>query len=303
MRFILIFSAFVFLSLPVAAEQKYSTWSNPDGGGGTTKELVDKLNALIDEAEKSRAADPVFLRDLRALTSGFAVPQNVAPQNVSVLSDDFSDGDFNSNPVWNVSEGRFWIEKDWGLRSAITPGATAAPEQEKKASSKDLAIAIFGAVLKQATKSKSEPTQSAAAKPQVATIHSIAAIANAFAIEFELSSWQPQGRFDIGPFQGTDTNSGYRLSYAPGGALALHRVSARGSSVVKQATSLVPLEDQKSHTILWSRDSSAMMSVSIDGKVVLTSTDRSFSDPFQGIAISNRGGDYIIKRIAVSSIN
>ena len=134
MRFILIFSAFVFLSLPVAAEQKYSTWSNPDGGGGTTKELVDKLNALIDEAEKSRAADPVFLRDLRALTSGFAVPQNVAPQNVSVLSDDFSDGDFNSNPVWNVSEGRFWIEKDWGLRSAITPGATAAPEQEKKGS-------------------------------------------------------------------------------------------------------------------------------------------------------------------------
>ena len=93
------------------------------------------------------------------------------------------------------------------------------------------------------------------------------------------------------------------MSYAPGGALALHRVSARGSSVVKQATSLVPLEDQKSHTILWSRDSSAMMSVSIDGKVVLTSTDRSFSDPFQGIAISNRGGDYIIKRIAVSSIN
>ncbi|MBC8268548.1 MAG: hypothetical protein H8E36_07365 [Rhodospirillaceae bacterium] len=303
MRFILAFSALVFLSLPVAAEQKYSAWSNPDGSGGTTKELVDKLNALIDEAEKSRAADPVFLRDLRALTSGFAVPENVAPKDVSVLSDDFSDGDFNTNPVWTVNEGRFWIEKDWGLRSAITPGDTTAPEPEKKASSKDLAIAIFGAVLKKATKSKSEPTQNTAAKPQVATIHSTAAIANAFTIVFELSSWQPQGRFDIGPFQGTDTGSGYRLSYAPGGSLAIHRVSSRGSSVVKQGASLVPLEDQKFHTIQWSRDSSARMTVSIDAKVVLSTTDRSFSDPFQGIVISNRGGDYIIKRIAVSSIN
>jgi hypothetical protein len=296
MRFILVFAALLLFSLPVAGQQKYSTWANPDAASGTTKELVDKLNSLIEEAEKSRAADPVFLRDLRALTQSYDVPSSI-----SVLRDDFSDGDFAANPVWTVSAGRFWIEKDWGLRSAITPGAEAAPAQQtKKASGKDLALALFGAVLQQAAKSKSEPAESEPASPQVASIHSAVAIANAFSIEFVFSSWQPKGRFDLGPYQGTDTNSGYRLSYTPGGELKLLKVTSRGSSVIKQATFAVPLEDEKPHTILWSRDKYAKMTITIDGKTVLSTTDRSFSDPFQGIAISNHGGDYIIKQIAIS---
>jgi len=300
MRFIIAFAALMFFSLPLSAQQKYSAWSNPDGSGGTTRELVDKLNTLIDEAEKSRAADPVFLRDLRALTQSYGAPASAPAKKISALIDNFTDGDFTTNPVWSVSEGRFWIEKDWGLRSAITVGA--APEQQsKKPGGKDLALALFGAVLKQATKNKNEPAQDAQAAQQVAAIHSAAVISNAFSIEFELSSWQPQGRLDIGPYQGTDTNSGYRLSYTPGGSLAIWRVSSRGTSIVKQSTSSVPLEDQKSHTIIWSRNSNAKMSVSIDGKTVLSTTDRSFSDPFTGIAITNRGGDYIIKRIAISS--
>jgi len=310
MRFILAFIVLMLASLPLSAQQKYSAWSNPDSSSGTTQELVDKLNALINEAEKSRAADPVFLRDLRALTQGYAAAKPVSALDpvsvlnpVSVLSDDFSDGDFTANPVWSVSEGRFWIEKNWGLRSAITAASAAAPEQQtKKAGGKDLALAIFGAVLQQATKNKSEPTQKAAATQQIAAIHSSVAIANAFSIEFEISSWQPQGQIDIGPFQGTNTNSGYRLSYAPGGALALLRITAQGTSVIKQSTKSVPLEDQKSHTIVWSRDPRGLMSVAIDGNAIFSTTDRSFSDPFDGIAITNRGGDYIIKRIAVSGL-
>ncbi len=298
MRFILALIVLMLASLPLSAQQKYSAWSNPDGSGGTTQELIDKLNALIDEAEKSRAADPVFLHDLRALTQG-----NAAPKSVSVFSDDFSDGDFSANPEWNVSEGRFWVEKDWGLRSAITAASAAETEQQtKQADGKDLALAIFGAVLQQATKNQSEPTQKTAAKQEVAAIYSTVAIANAFSMEFEISSWQPHGQIDIGPFQGTDTNSGYRLSYAPGGAWALLRMTAQGTSVIKQSTKSVPLEDQKSHTIVWSRDARARMSVSIDGEAVFSTTDRSFSDPFDGIAITNQGGDYIIKRIAVAGL-
>ena len=304
MRFILALIVLMLASLPLSAQQKYSAWSNPAGSGGTTQELVDKLNALIDAAEKSRAADPVFLRDLRALTQGYAAPKAVSVLSpVSVLSDDFSDGDFSANPAWRVSEGRFWIEKDWGLRSAITVASAAEAEQQnKQTGGKDLALAIFGAVLQQATKNKSEPTQEAAAKQEVAAIYSTVAIANAFSMEFEISSWQPQGQIDIGPFQGTDTNSGYRLSYTPGGAWALLRMTAQGTSVIKQSTKSVPLEDQKSHTIVWSRDARARMSVSIDGEAVFSTTDRSFSDPFDGIAITNQGGDYIIKRIAVAGL-
>ena len=45
------------------------------------------------------------------------------------------------------------------------------------------------------------------------------------------------------------------------------------------------------------------MSVSIDGKAVLNAADQGFSDPFQGVTIANQGGDYIVKRIAISSAN
>ncbi len=301
MRLILMFLALALVALPVSAEQKYSTWSNPDAPQGTidkrTDELVDKLNALIDDAEKARAADPVFLRDLRELARSYS-----GPRYTSVLVDDFADGDFAANPVWTVSEGRYWIEKDWGLRSAVTQTASAPQQEEKKADGKDLAIAILGAVLKQATKDNGSNTQSAPTEPQLAAIHSKAVITNAFSIEFEFSSWQPEGRFDVGPYQGTNTNSGYRLTYAPGGTLSLIRTSSRGTSVIQQAANAIPLEDQKSHTVLWTRDASGQMSVSIDGKAVLTAADRGFSDPFDGVTIVNMGGDYIIKRIAVSSL-
>lgn len=303
MRFLLTLSVLSLLSFPALAQQKYSSWSDPNapaagtaGPSGTTRELVDKLNALINEAEKARAADPNFLKDLRDLTNSYA-----RPLQTTVLEDAFSDGDFTSSPVWNVSAGRYWIEKDWGLRSAITTQPDSTQEQQKSTSDKDLAFAILGAVLKQATNGSSNNAQSTEATPEAAVIYSAARIANAFAIEFEMSSWQQEGQFDIGPYQGTNINSGYRLSYVPGGALTLIRLSSRGSSIVQQAATRVPLEDQKSHTLSWIRDKSGRMSVSVDGTEVLSAVDRGFSDPFDGVTMVNRGGDYIVKRISVSS--
>lgn len=302
MRFISFFIALLLVALPVSAQQKYSTWSNPDSSGSgnseQTRQLVDKLNALIDEAEKSRAADPVFLKDLRDLARSYD-----NPWRTSVLNDDFTDGDFTANPVWTVSEGRYWVEKDWGLRSAVTVQPESAPQQQTgKSDGKDVALALLGAVLKQATKNKGGSTTSAPAEPQLAAIHSAAALSNAFSIEFEISSWQSQGRIDIGPYQGTNINSGYRLSYTPGGALALLRSSARGTSIVQQSANAVTLEDQKPHVISWTRDQGGKMTVAVDGKTVLSASDRGFNDPFQGIAIANRGGDYIFKRITVRGI-
>lgn len=305
MRYVFSILALFLIASPAAAQQKYSSWSDPAGGGSdtgtdTTRELVDKLNALIDEAEKSRAADPVFLRDLRDLARGY-----MTPLKTQVLMDNFADGDFSANPAWTVSAGRYWIEKGWGLRSAITPQAQSQPQQEtKKADGKDLAFAILGAVLKQANKgSESTSTSSTPPTSNVAAIHSAAAIANAFALEMEIYSGQAKGQIDIGPYQGTNTASGYRLTYLPGGTFTLTRNSSRGTSVVQQAASLVPLEDQKTHIVSWTRDKVGQMEVSVDGKVILSAADRGFSDPFDGVTIANRGGDYIIKNISVSNIN
>ena len=37
--------------------------------------------------------------------------------------------------------------------------------------------------------------------------------------------------------------------------------------------------------------------VSIDGEARIKTADRSFRDPFDGFAVVNRGGDYILSRI------
>jgi hypothetical protein len=42
------------------------------------------------------------------------------------------------------------------------------------------------------------------------------------------------------------------------------------------------------------------MRVSLDGTNVITTSDRGFSDPFDGVRISDKGGDFIIKRVKVS---
>jgi hypothetical protein len=299
MRLILFFVTLLLIAVPVLAQQPYSSWSNPKASNKTLRELINELNSLVVKAEKARAADVVFLRDLQNLIRNYDTPLQS-----TVLIDDFADGNFNINPVWTVSEGRYWVEKDWGLRSAVTAQIQSTSQQQTtKTDSKDVALAILGKILKKATRSSGATKTSAPALPQAATIHTQVNISNAFSMEFELSSWQEQGRLDIGPYKGTNIKSGYRLSYTPGGAMALIRITSKGSSIVQESTSNIPLEDKKTHTVTWTRGKNARMSVTIDAKPILNFTDREFSDPFQGITISNSGGDYIIKRIAISNLN
>ena len=107
MRLILFFVALLLIALPVSAQQPYPSWSNPKASNETLRELVIELNLLVVKAEKARTADVVFLRDLQNLICNYdALLQR------TVLIDDFSDGRFNINLVWTVSEGRYWVEKN-----------------------------------------------------------------------------------------------------------------------------------------------------------------------------------------------
>jgi len=309
MRILFVLPLIFAMSQPVQAQTKYSAWSNPDSkASGSTRELVERLDKLIDEAEKARAADPAFLRDLRDLSRSYSTraPQPASqPANRVVLSDDFRDGDFTANPTWTVTQGKYWVEQGWGLRSAIAvSNPNRQQQQTKKSSNRDAALALLGAVLNQSAGGSSTVTNTA--EPKKAAIHAQAAIANAFALEFEFSSWiqkdQPSGgRFEIGPYQGTDRASGYRLAYTPGKGLTLLIVSPRGQRVIDQQAGPMALEDKKPHTISWTRDERGRMSVRVDGREILATIDRGFGDPFQGLSISNGGGDFIIKRISVTS--
>ena len=65
------------MAAPVPAPaQQYQPWNNPDtgrtqAGSDQMQGFVERLNSLIDEAERSRAADPGFLSDLRGLADEY----------------------------------------------------------------------------------------------------------------------------------------------------------------------------------------------------------------------------------------
>ena len=148
MRFLIGLFVFVLVGAPASAEERYSPWAGAEPSAsaerGRLQGFVDRLNTLIDEGEKARAADPRFLRDLRGLARGYD-----RPWRKLALADDFGDGDFTADPAWTVTAGRYWVEGGWGLRSKVDPAA-AQPQQQGKVSGRDAALAILGTILGQA---------------------------------------------------------------------------------------------------------------------------------------------------------
>ncbi len=283
---------------PALAQQAYSTWSDPDRPKSDAETrlqgFVDSLNELLDKAEEARAADPRFLRDLRDLARGYDRPWRAA-----VLDDGFFDGDFTADPAWTVRAGRYWIEKGWGLRSFVDPAVASAP---KRLSGEQAAAALFGQILNQAIGAKGD-SGTGRTGAGVAAIHTTVPISRAFAVETEFSSWAPKGRFEVALYQGRFDDParapGYRLAYSPGGSLELIRVTERGSGVIDVSRSRLDLQDKKSHRIAWTRRPDGEMAVAVDGREVLKSHDRGFRNRFDGIALINGGGDYIVRRITV----
>ncbi len=275
--------------------------------------MIERLNSLIDEAERSRAADPGFLRDLRRLAGEYRQGSLGRPRTL-LLSDDFGDGDFTRNPRWTVTAGRYWVEQGWGLRSAIKPGQTPAQTEQKRLSRKEKAVNIFGQILQQAIDpegrmSGGQATGSGTAISATA-IQTGVRLANAFALEMDFSSWQTQGMgglLEIGPYQGapggTGRGSGYILAYRPGGGISLFRVTGRGSAVIDSAPGPLNLEDKKTHRLEWTRSADGLMRVAIDGREILAATDLGLRGDFDGFRMVNRGGDDIIKQLKVYGAN
>ncbi len=304
-KIIAIFVMAILVYGTAQAQSRYSTWSDPNNpttaGTENLGKMVDELRQMVDEAERARAADPQFLRDLKSLADKYG---GAGPLSHLLFSDDFSDGDYTRNPVWTVTSGKYWIEKGYGLRSFIEAGASNTSSQSQSSSQKlskeELLIGVLGAVLGGKVQNQQDQTSqnNTNTLAQAAEIYLSQSISNAFRLEFDLASWVAGGHFEIGPYQGNNRNTGYRLVYQSGQspALQLVRHYASSSAVVGSYKNL-KLEDQKSHKLIWQRDANGRTKVSMDGALLMDVTDRSFRDPFSGLVVQNNKGDFTVKTI------
>lgn len=296
-------SALLVLSPVSAQDSRYQSWSDPDASQTQSRQgLVEDLRRLISEAEKARAADPVFLSDLRALANKYD------PTTMSlILEETFADGDFTRNPAWQVASGKYWIEKGYGLRTVVEPAdpANAGGQTKNDITKEEVVIGILGAVLGARSESGSSGRTSApATNPQEpAEIFLSRQIPNSFKLELTLTSWKPKGDLAIGTFQGGDRQSGYRLYYRAGQTPALELVRKYGSrtSVIADVAD-VDIQDQKAHTLVWTRKPGGVMTLSLDGTVLLETTDQGFRDPFSGLKLVNRQGDFTFGSVKISGL-
>lgn len=289
-------------------DNRYGTWAPPTGAAGdqtnnttnngkSLNNLLKNLNKLIKDAEKAKAADPTFLRDLKKLTARYA-----NPWTKKIVSDNFSDGDFDRSPRWSVTSGEYWVEKDYGLRARVTAPTASGGTSSKALSKEKLALSILGAVLNGTNKSTTTNTQPSAKTSKPSAIETRARVSNSFTMGVKFSSWKRDGTFAVALNQGIG-NGGYRVVYATGTkpTLSLVKVTQRGRSVIA-TKSMTALEDNNPHALAWTRTQNGTMTVKLDGKAILKGRDTSFQDGFETLQFSSHGSDVIVKTVVLKGL-
>ena len=277
----------------VPALPAYGQGSDSPSEDTQTQELVDRLQRLIRRAERRRTTAPRILDQLRTV-----VRQYDWPWQLELLSDTFRDGNYSRNPTWTVESGDFWAQRQSGLRTEFTPPLRRGRQTARQGD--DVGTAILGAVLSELQ--RQEGGQNRAAVPEAAAIHTALPITNAFALKLELlshSDAQTERLLEIGPYQGGPDGEGYRLVYAPGQRSSFELIrSTRGrSAVIETYDGQLDLEDGRTHNVEWRRDRDGNMTVLVDGEELIRASDRAFREPFDGLTLVNRGGEYVFRRI------
>ncbi len=227
-----------------------------------TRQLIRRYQVgagAIDDGLPSEA----LLRQLNAARPQIepAAPRGQLPPNPQdwrrvLLTDDFSDGNYEENPQWLVRLGRFWVEQGSGLRS------------------------------------------DARVDPRVAEIFAPQPFPNRFAIEIQLTARQAQGRLEFAAIH--REHQGYTLYYTPGatGRLALGVVEGRHHHELARTQRQLDIT-RGPQQLLWTRDDQGQLVVQVNGTEMLRVQDRRFMGDFEGLLLTNRGGDFSLREVRI----
>ena len=284
---------------PAEAAQPQAAAAPPPAGSDTTQALVDGLRAAVAQAERERSADTRFLEQLRGLARAYD-----RPWRVTLLDDDFADGDFTAAPAWTVASGTFSVDTRYGLRNRFTPPPTLQFGSGNQDGG-DAAAQLFGAILGELTQQQGSGGQ---ARPSAAEIHTRLAITDIFSAEVEFGAFAKAiegGGIEFGATRGAGRDTGYRLAYSQGRqpSLALLRVTPTGSSTVAQKALDAGLEDGHYHKLALRRGHGGAMEVLLDGAPVMKAVDRGARGAFDGFTLINRGGDFAFRGVTILGAN
>ena len=285
---------------------RYQSWQPPasetvqtarQDNQSTMQKMIDELNQLIDDADKARAADRTFIRDLRDV-----VNQYDWPWRKTLLEEDFTDGYLETKSQWKILSGDYKLKRGLGLHSNVVAQQTTSKPKEKQ-SNEDAAAALFGAILDQALKKKTKKSDDTASTQQYASNASIISkttVTNAFAIKLDIDVRSHQGEIEIGVYQGQPHGNGYRLVFLPGpsASIEVQRIGSRGRSIIDVADK-VNAKGDKVHQILWTRSKQGNMTIKLNDNIIMQLADRTFKDKFNGVIINNEGGEFALQSITI----
>ncbi|MEJ1297299.1 MAG: hypothetical protein RPU64_09315 [Candidatus Sedimenticola sp. (ex Thyasira tokunagai)] len=277
-----------------------------DSDNEQLQKLVDQLKEVTEKARDQRAADRWLLNALEDL-----VEQYNWPWRTQLVMEDFSDGDFQQDPAWQVRSGQFWVDGRLGLRSRSRQQQVAEPKPEQpqqRREKEDIGKALLGALLQGALQKRDRqqqatPPPAAVDRYQSAEIQLPVAVPSVFAAELELSvhnAPSEEGEIEFGLYQGAEGNSGYRLVLYTGRRASLELLSRRsGRTGVIDRVDIDDIGDGNSHQLQWRRDANGQIEVLLDGNRVIRARDHSFRYPFKQFAITNNSGDFAVAGISL----
>ena len=194
--------------------------------------------------------------------------------------------------------GGFAVDRRRGLLSRAD--ATTS-DRRQETSTKDLAVGLIADLLSKSLGGDRAQESPAAEEYRrgPAEIVLDRRITNAFSLTAEVAGEPGATDFEFMVYQGARRDAGYRLVLVPERGISLLRLSRGTSAVVADARLPLALADGGGHIVQWTRSPEGRMLVRFDGVVQIEATDRSFRDPFDGLSLIIRGGEYRLASLAI----